>query len=59
MLPPWEEIYISDDERYENFEQAKLIYNHLTETYEKYGYNLIEVPTGSVEERILFILNQL
>jgi predicted ATPase len=59
ILPPWEEIYISDDERYENFEQAKLIYNHLTETYQKYGYNLIEVPKGTVEERILYIVNQI
>ena len=59
LLPPWEEIYISDDERYENFEQAKLIYNHLTETYQKYGYNLIEVPKGTVEERIHYIINQL
>jgi len=59
ILPPWEEIYVSDDERYENYEQAKLIYSHLTETYQKYGYNLIEVPKGTVEERILFILNQL
>jgi predicted ATPase len=56
VLPPWEEIYISDDERYENFEQAKLIYSHLTETYRKYGYDLIEVPKGTVEERIGFIL---
>ena len=59
LLPPWEEIYVSDDERYENFEQAKLIYNHLTETYQKYGYNLIEVPKGTVEERIHYIINQL
>jgi predicted ATPase len=59
LLPPWEDIYISDNERYENFEQAKLIYNHLTETYQKYGYDLIEVPKGTVEERISFILNQL
>jgi predicted ATPase len=59
ILPPWEEIYESDNERYENFEQATLIYNHLTETYQKYGYHLIEVPKGTVEERISFILNQL
>lgn len=59
LLPPWEDIYISDNERYENFEQAKLIYNHLTETYQKYGYHLIEVPKGTVEDRISFILNQL
>ena len=59
ILPPWEEIYVSDEERYENFEQAKLIYNHLTETYVNYGYSLVEVPKGSVDERISFILNQL
>ncbi len=58
ILPPWEEIYISDDERYENYEQAKLIYNHLTETYQHYGYDLIEVPKGLLNERIEFILNK-
>jgi predicted ATPase len=56
LLPPWQEIYQSDEERYENFEQAKLIYNHLKETYENYGYELIEVPQGRLENRILFIL---
>jgi predicted ATPase len=59
ILPPWEEIYVSDDERYENYEQAKLIYNHLVETYQKYGYNLIEVPKGTVEERTNYILEAL
>ncbi len=59
ILPPWEEIYVSDAERYENFEQAKLIYSHLAETYRNYGYELVEVPKGSVEERVSFILGQL
>jgi len=57
ILPPWEAIYESDEARYENFEQAQLIYNHLQETYAAYGYDLIEVPVGTVEERIKFILN--
>jgi predicted ATPase len=59
ILPPWEEIYESDDERYENYEQAKLIYNHLVETYEKYGYHLIHVPKDTVDNRIMFILDRL
>lgn len=59
VLPPWEEIYESDEARYENFEQAKLIFDHLLETYQKYGYQLIEVPRGTVEERIQYILRQL
>lgn len=59
ILPPWEDIYVSDHERYENFEQAKLIHNHLVETYEKYGYNLIEVPKDTLDNRILFILDKI
>jgi len=59
ILPPWEDIYISDDARYENYEQAVLIHEHLVETYEKYGYNLIEVPKDTVDSRILFILDKL
>jgi predicted ATPase len=59
VLPPWEEIYISDGERYENYEQAKLIYNHLKKTYIKYGYEIIEVPVGTVDERVSYILNHL
>lgn len=59
ILPPWEEIYSSDEARYENFEQAKLIYLHLVETYRKYGYDLIEVPCASVDSRIQFILEKI
>jgi predicted ATPase len=59
ILPPWEEIYVSDEARYENFEQAKLIHNHLTETYKNYGYELIEVPKDSLDNRILFILDEI
>ena len=57
ILPPWEEIYLSDAERYENFEQANLIYHFLKDTYESYGYKLIEVPKNTLDNRILFILD--
>lgn len=59
ILTPWKEIYKSDTERYENFEQAQIIYNHLVLTYEKYGYTLIEVPKDTVENRVEFILKSL
>lgn len=59
ILPPWEEIYVSDEERYENFEQAKLIQNHLIETYQNYGYTPIEVPKDTLDNRILFILDEI
>jgi predicted ATPase len=59
ILPPWEAIFISDQERYENFEQAKHIDFYLAETYRKYGYELIEVPKDTVDNRILFILDKI
>lgn len=59
LLPPWKEIFISDSERYENFEQAEKIHLHLAKTYSKYGYNLIEVPFGTIKERANFILQTL
>lgn len=57
ILPPWEDIYESDNERYESFEQAQLIHNHLVETYQNYGYKIIEVPKDTVENRINYIIS--
>lgn len=59
LMPPWQEIYITDNERYENFEQALAIHNHLERTYKALNYNIIEVPPGTVEERTDFILQQI
>lgn len=59
MTPPWQEIYHSDDERYENFEQSLAIHNHLEKTYLELGYSILNVPIGSVRERVQFILNSL
>ena len=57
LMPPWEAIYISDNERYESFEQALAIHNHLERTYKELNYKIIEVPTGSVTNRTNFILD--
>ncbi len=59
ILPPWEEIYLSDNERYENYEQAKKIHDFLEKTYLNYGYQPIEVPKDTIEKRAAFILNHL
>jgi predicted ATPase len=56
MLPPWKEIYQTDGERYETYEQALEIHDNLVKTYQKYGYNIIELPKVSVNERTKIIL---
>lgn len=57
LMPPWKEIYITDNERYESFEQSLAIHNHLETAYKNLGYTVIEVPFGTAKERARFILN--
>ncbi|RLJ99646.1 AAA family ATPase [Tenacibaculum discolor] len=59
MCAPWEAIYRSDNERYETFEQSVKIDTFLKEAYEEVGYNIIDVPFGSIHERCDFILHSL
>ncbi|XMO86724.1 ATP-binding protein [Algibacter sp. AS12] len=56
ILKPWEAIYTSDNERYETFDQAQKIHDHLVNTYKSFNYKLIDVPFGTVKERTDFIL---
>lgn len=56
ILPPWKEIYHSDNERYENFEQAVRIYEQLKNTYTNFGYKMLEVPLSHIEKRVEFVL---
>ena len=59
VLAPWEAIFTSDNERYENFEQAIEIHHYLLRTYKRFGYQLIDVPFATVEQRSDFILEEL
>lgn len=56
---PWKEIYKSDNERYENFEQSVSISKFLFDAYEELNYTIIDVPFGKVKDRCNFILNSL
>lgn len=57
ILEPWPEIFTQDNERYESFEQAVNIHHYLLNTYQKYDYNLLDVPFDSVENRANHILD--
>jgi len=59
MLPPWKEIYTSDNERYESYEQAVEIHYHLKKTYQEIGYHIITVPFGTIKDRTNYILDSL
>ena len=59
ILPPWKAIYKTDNERYESFDQLLEIHEFLKKWYSKFGYKIIEVNIGSIEERLKFILNRI
>lgn len=59
ILKPWESIYQMDNERYESFEQAVAIHDHLLKTYRNFNYNLMDVPFDSVERRADHIIQTL
>ncbi len=59
IMPPWDEIYTTDAERYESFNQAQLIHNKLVNYYKELGYYLIFVPFGPVEKRVDYILDSI
>lgn len=59
LLPPWGAIYTVDNERFESFDEALKIHDYLEDIYKKLGYNIIEVPFGSIQERTNFIINSL
>ncbi len=59
IFPPWEDIYRTDQERWEPFETAVRVHDSLVSTYSSGGYELIEVPRKPVDERVEFILHVL
>lgn len=56
IAPPWREIFAQDCERKQDFEEAVRTYDAMILTYRELGYDLIEIPKTSIEERVLFVL---
>ncbi|MDR7128041.1 putative ATPase [Algoriphagus sp. 4150] len=56
MLPPWQEIYETDNERKQDWKEAVLTFERMSETYKNYGYRIIELPKISVSKRADFVL---
>ena len=59
LLPPWQEIYVQDSERWQTFEEAIILDTHLRSVYETAGYGIVELPCGTIQERIRFIQKNL
>jgi predicted ATPase len=57
IAPPWREIYAQDAERKQDFDEARRTYGAMVRTYTEFGYQLVELPRVSVEERVRFVVD--
>ena len=59
LAEPWEDIYKKDKERYESFEDLKIINKYIKKTYSNYAQKFITLPKSSVQGRINFIIESI
>lgn len=59
LLPPWKDIYHTDEERKQNWEEAVFTFHQMKETYAAYGYAIIEIPHDTAENRAEFVIQRL
>jgi len=59
ILPPWKEIYKTDSERKETYEQSIQIHKHIRSIYIKYKIQLFEIKPNTIENRVSEILKYL
>ncbi len=59
VAPPWREIYAQDGERKQDFDEAQRTYDAMVEVYTELGYELVELPRVSVEERVRFVVSSI
>ena len=58
-LQPWKAIYVTDNERYESFNQSLEIHKNILKTYNNFNYVCHDVPFNTVNNRVNFILEKL
>ncbi|MFK7812275.1 MAG: AAA family ATPase [Maribacter sp.] len=59
LMPPWKEIHVVDNERFESFDESLRIHKCLANSYSKLGYNVQIVPKDTILNRVNFILNNI
>lgn len=59
LFPPWKEIYVTDDERKQSWEEVINTYEVLADTYHRYDYTIVELPQADISERADFVLHHI
>lgn len=56
IAPPWEQIFVQDSERRQDFAEARATYEALVEVYTMLGYEMVVLPLVSPEERAQLVV---
>lgn len=59
LTPPWPEIYVTDEQRQQNFAKAIAEYDRLLIAYRELGYDTCILPKVGVGDRADFVLRHL
>ena len=59
LTPPWPEIFVQDEGRRHDLEEAITEYDRLLIAYADLGYDTIVLPKATVSERASFVLSEL
>jgi predicted ATPase len=59
LAPPWQQIYETDSERKQDFNEAVRTFAFISEIYRELGYETIELPKLAPIDRARFILERL
>jgi len=57
ITPPWKEIYRTDEERDQSFEQSIDVYERLAKWYKEHDYDIVVLPKATIENRANFVLS--
>lgn len=59
LMPPWKEIHVVDNERFESYEESLRINECLANSYTSFGYDVQIVPKDTILNRVEFILDRI
>jgi predicted ATPase len=59
IAPPWQEIFETERERRQDFQEAVRTHETILTAYADSGYGLVELPRRSLEMRVRFVIETL
>jgi predicted ATPase len=59
LAPPWREIYVTDAERWQSFDEAVSTYELMVEAYRDCEYEVVEIPRVPAGARADFLVYRL